>query len=157
MKSKVKTYVLCILFTVGVGALSAFLTRNSMDVYETINKPPLAPPSVLFPIVWSVLYVLMGISFGNILIRGREQGIYTLPSVKIYLAQLAVNFFWSIIFFGLRAFVLSFLWLVLLWVLIIMMIDSFSKISKFAAYINIPYFLWVSFAAYLNFMIYRIN
>jgi len=157
MRSKTRTLVLCILFTVGVGALSAFLTRNSMDVYETINKPPLAPPAILFPIVWSVLYVLMGISFGNILNRGREQGIYTLPSVKIYLAQLAVNFFWSIIFFGLRAFVLSFLWLVLLWVLIIIMIDNFSKISKFAAYINIPYFLWVSFAAYLNFMIYRLN
>lgn len=157
MKSKFRTYTLSILFTVGVGALSAFLTRNSMDVYETINKPPLAPPPILFPIVWSVLYVLMGISFGNILIRGRKEGVYTLPSVKLYLAQLTVNFFWSIIFFGLRNFVLSFLWLVFLWVLIIMMIDNFSKISKFAAYINIPYFLWVSFAAYLNFMIYRIN
>lgn len=157
MKSKAKTYVLSVLFTLGVGALSAFLTRNSMDVYETINKPPLSPPSVLFPIVWTVLYILMGISFANILIRGREEGIYTLPSVKIYLAQLAVNFFWSIIFFGLRSFALSFLWLVLLWVLIIVMIDNFSRVSKFAAYINIPYFLWVSFAAYLNFMIFRIN
>ena len=157
MKSKIRTYALCILLTVGAGALSAFFVRGSMDVYETINKPPLAPPPVLFPIVWSVLYILMGISLANILVRGRTEGIYTLPSVKIYLAQLTVNFFWSIIFFGLRAFALSFLWLVLLWVLIIMMIDKFSAISKSSAVINIPYFLWVSFAAYLNFMIYRLN
>lgn len=157
MKSKTKTYICSILITLAAGGLSAFLTRNNMDVYESINKPPLAPPALLFPIVWSILYVLMGISLANILIKGREKGIYTVPCVKIYFLQLAVNFFWSIIFFNFRAFLLSFIWLLLLWVLIIKMIDCFSKISKSAALINIPYFLWVTFAAYLNFMIYRLN
>lgn len=146
-----------IVLTLAVGGLSALLTKNNMDVYETINKPPLAPPGFLFPVVWAVLYVIMGISLAMVLIRGREEGIYTVPCVKIYVLQLAVNFFWSIIFFNLRAFLLSFVWLILLWVLIIVMIDRFSVVKKLAAYINIPYFLWVSFAAYLNFMIYRLN
>ena len=157
MKRKTKTYVACILLTLAVGVLSAFLTKNNMDVYETINKPPLAPAGFLFPIVWGILYVIMGISIAGILIKGREKEIYTIPCIKIYLLQLTVNFFWSLIFFNLRAFLFSLVWLLLLWVLIIVMIDRFSKISKFSAYINIPYFLWVSFAAYLNFMIYRLN
>ena len=157
MKSKTKTYVYSILITVAIGGLSAFLTRNNMDVYESINKPPLAPPAVLFPIVWSILYVLMGISLANVIIKGREKGVYSFPCVKIYALQLAVNFFWSIIFFNFRAFLLSFIWLLLLWVLIIVMIDCFAKASKVSAIINIPYFLWVTFAAYLNFMIYRLN
>ncbi|MBO4950963.1 MAG: tryptophan-rich sensory protein [Clostridia bacterium] len=157
MKSKTKTYVWSILVTLAVGGLSALLTRKSMDVYETVTKPPLAPPAVLFPIVWGILYVIMGISIAMILLKGRSEGIYTVPCVKIYALQLAVNFFWSIIFFNLRAFFFSFVWLILLWILVVVMIDRFSRVSKIAAYINIPYFLWVSFAAYLNFMIYRLN
>ena len=157
MKSKTKTYVYGVLITLAVGGLSAFLTRNNMDVYESINKPALAPPGFLFPIVWGILYVLMGISIANVIVKGCEKGIYAVPCIKIYALQLAVNFFWSIIFFNFRAFLFSFIWLLFLWVLIIIMIDCFSKATKFAAVINIPYFLWVSFAAYLNFAIYRLN
>lgn len=157
MKTKTKTYIFSILITLAVGGLSALLTKGNMDVYETIDKPPLAPPGFLFPIVWGILYVIMGASLANILVKGREKGIYTVPCVKIYALQLVVNFFWSIIFFNMRAFLFSFVWLLLLWVLIIVMIDRFSKISKISAYANIPYFLWVTFAAYLNFMIYRLN
>ena len=157
MKSKTKTYVYGVLITLAVGGLSAFFTRNNMDVYESINKPALAPPGFLFPIVWGILYVLMGISIANVIVKGCEKGIYAVPCVKIYALQLAVNFFWSIIFFNFRAFLFSFIWLLLLWVLIIIMIDCFLKVSKFAAVINVPYFLWVSFAAYLNFAIYRLN
>ena len=157
MKSKTKTYVYGVLITLAVGGLSAFFTRNNMDVYESINKPALAPPGFLFPIVWGILYVLMGISIANVIVKGCEKGIYAVPCIKIYALQLAVNFFWSIIFFNFRAFLFSFIWLLFLWVLIIIMIDCFSKVTKFAAVINIPYFLWVSFAAYLNFAIYRLN
>lgn len=157
MKTKTKTYIFSILITLAVGGLSALLTKGNMDVYETIDKPPLAPPGFLFPIVWGILYVIMGASLANILVKGREKGIYTVPCVKIYALQLVVNFFWSIIFFNMRAFLFSFVWLLLLWVLIIVMIDGFSKISRISAYANIPYFLWVTFAAYLNFMIYRLN
>ena len=157
MKTRTKTYLWSILVTLAVGGLAAFLTRNNMEVYETINKPNLAPPGFLFPIVWGVLYVLMGVSVANVIIKCRENGAYVMPCIGIYAAQLVVNFFWSIIFFNFRAFLFSFVWILLLWVLVILMIKCFYKISKGAAYINIPYFLWVTFAAYLNYMIYTLN
>lgn len=157
LKQSKKTYLRCILITLAVGALSAFLTRNNMDVYSSIEKPPLAPPGILFPIVWTILYTIMGVSLSMVIIKGRTEGIYTYPSLKIYVYQLAVNFFWSIIFFNCRSFLFAFLWLVLLWVLIGIMIFRFYGINKLAAILNIPYFLWVTFAAYLNLMIYILN
>ncbi len=157
MKSKTKTYLWCIGLTLAAGALSAFLTMGNMDVYEEITKPPLAPPAILFPIVWTILYTLMGISLAGVIIKGRKDGKYTLPAIRTYVIQLAVNFFWSIIFFNLRAFLFSFAWLFLLWFLIIDMIFKFYKISRISAYINIPYFIWVTFAGYLNLMIYILN
>ncbi len=157
MKSKVKTYVYSILFTLAVGGLSALLTKGNMDVYENITKPALAPPGWIFPVVWGILYTVMGISLAMVLNKGKDDGEYVLPAVRIYAFQLAVNFFWSIIFFNLRAFLLSFVWLILLWVLVAAMIFKFYSVSKPAAYINIPYFLWVTFAAYLNYMIYTLN
>lgn len=157
MKSKTKTYVLSIALTLAVGGLSALLTMGNMDVYNEINKPQASPPSILFPIVWGILYVLMGISVAKVLIKGREEGIYTFPALRIYVLQLAVNFFWSIIFFNMRNFLLSFVWLLLLWVLIVNMIIKFYRIDKVGAWLNVPYLLWVSFAGWLNFMIYTLN
>lgn len=154
---KTKTYVWSVVITLAVAGLSALLSMRNMDVYDSIVKPSFAPPAILFPIVWGILYILMGISIANVIIKAREKGVYALSCIKIYALQLTVNFFWSIIFFNLRAFLFSFIWLVLLWVLIIVMIKCFSKISPFAAYINIPYFLWVTFAAALNFMIFKLN
>ncbi len=156
MLKKIKTYAIGILIPVAVGLLSAFLTRESMDVYQSIVKPKLAPPGILFPIVWTVLYILMGI--GSVLVynsvaneKDKKQALI------IYGLQLAVNFFWSILFFNQRAFLASFLWLILLWILIIAMILSFKKINKTAAWLQVPYFLWVTFAGYLNLMIYLLN
>ncbi|MBE6681914.1 MAG: tryptophan-rich sensory protein [Ruminococcaceae bacterium] len=154
---KTKTYVWSVIVTLAVAGLSALLSMGNMDIYGSIEKPAFAPPSILFPIVWGILYILMGISVANVIIKAREKGVYALSCIRIYALQLIVNFFWSIIFFNLRAFLFSFIWLVLLWVLIIVMIKCFSKISSFAAYINIPYLLWVTFAAALNFMIFRLN
>ena len=157
MKSSTKTYLRCILITLAVGALSAYITRNNMDVYKSIEKPPLAPPGFLFPIVWTILYALMGTSLALVITTGRRECTYTFPSLKVYVYQLVVNFFWSIIFFNCRSFLFAFIWLVLLWVLVGIMIFRFYGINKAAALINIPYFLWVTFAAYLNFMIYLLN
>ena len=157
MKSKTKTYVWCIVLTLAIGALSAIITMGNMDVYNDIIKPPLAPSGFVFPIVWTILYTLMGISLALVINKGRNKGVYTLPAIRTYVLQLAVNFFWSIIFFNMRAYFLSFVWLILLWFLIVDMIFRFYKISKLASYINIPYFLWVTFAGYLNFMIYILN
>ena len=157
MKSSTKTYLRCILITLAVGALSAYITRNNMDVYKSIEKPPLAPPGFLFPIVWTILYILMGISLALVITTGRREGIYTFPSLKVYVYQLAVNFFWSIIFFNCRSYLFAFIWLLLLLVLVAIMIFRFYGINKTAAILNIPYFLWVTFAAYLNLMIYLLN
>ncbi len=154
MKKKVKSYVIGIAIPVAVGALAAFLTRNNMDLYDTIIKPALAPPGILFPIVWTILYVLMGI--GSTMICHAE-GTNKAQALFLYGLQLMVNFFWSILFFNKRAFFFSFIWLLLLWILIAAMILGFRKINKTAAYLQIPYILWVTFAGYLNLMIAMLN
>lgn len=157
MKKSTKTYILSIVLTLAVGVIAALLTRNNMDVYENIRKPFLAPPGIVFPIVWTILYILMGISFAIVLQKSAKEGIYALPAILIYILQLAVNFLWSIIFFNLEAYLFSFIWLLVLWVLVGAMIIKFYEISPLAAYLNIPYFVWVTFAGYLNFMIYALN
>ncbi len=156
MLKKIESYAVGIAIPLLVGILSAFLTMGSMDIYSSIVKPNTAPPAILFPIVWTVLYVLMGI--GSTMVYKTDAD----PSLKrsaltLYGLQLAVNFFWSILFFNQRAFLLSFVWLIILWILILSMIVSFSKVNKAAALLQIPYLLWVSFAGYLNLMIVLLN
>lgn len=156
MKINWKQLIISILISVGVGALAGILTRNSMDVYSMFNKPPLAPPGWLFPIVWTILYVLMGISAylvysADVLQEDKEK------ALSVYSFQLFFNFLWSIVFFNFQARLLSFIILIILWVLIIMMIILFNKVSKVAAKLQIPYLLWVTFAGYLNFMVYYLN
>lgn len=157
MLKKIKPYIISILIALAVGGLAAWLTRNSMDIYSSINQPALAPPGWLFPIVWGILYVLMGISSGliytNESVSPEEKSI----ALKIYGFQLIVNFFWSLIFFNLRNYLFAFFWILLLWVLIIFMIIRFVRIKPIAGWLQIPYLLWVTFAAYLNFMIYLLN
>ncbi|MBQ4100135.1 MAG: tryptophan-rich sensory protein [Oscillospiraceae bacterium] len=154
MLKKIKPYVISIGIALAVGGLSALLTQNNMDIYNEIIKPPLAPPGFLFPIVWTVLYVLMGISSARVWVKDKESSKGVL---FIYALSLVVNFFWSIIFFNMRMFLSSFIWLILLWVLIILTIKGYLKISKFAGILQIPYLLWVTFAGYLNLMIYILN
>ena len=157
MWQKIKPYVISILIALGVGGLSALLTRGNMDVYERIVQPPLAPPMWLFPVAWGILFVLMGISSAMVY----EQRLY-LPAqvssaLRIYALQLIVNFFWSIIFFNLQAYWFAFFWLVLLWVLILCIILKFRGIRPVAAYLQIPYLLWVTFAGYLTLAIAILN
>ncbi|MBQ2965348.1 MAG: tryptophan-rich sensory protein [Clostridia bacterium] len=154
MLKKVITYAVSIAVAVGVGSLSALLTSGSMDIYSTLKTPPLSPPSVVFPIVWTILFTLMGISAARVFIANEYKWNNTLT---VYAVQLAVNFLWSIIFFNIRALLIAFLWLILLWVLIIIMIKGFYKYDKPAAYLQIPYLLWVTFAGYLNIGIYWLN
>ena len=149
-----KALVVSILLSLGVGGLSALFTRNSMDVYKDLVKPELAPPSWIFPVVWTILFILMGISAYLVYISDSQ---YRNSSLKIYAAQLVVNFFWTIIFFNLEMYLLAFVWLLLLWILILLMIASFYKVNKTGAYLMIPYLLWVTFAGYLNLSIYLLN
>ena len=152
MWKKIKPYVIWIAISLSVGILSALFTKDSMDIYGTLNQPPLSPPSWLFPVVWTILFTLMGISAAMVYVKNR-----TNKGLLINLIQLAVNFLWSIIFFNFRAFLFSFIWLILLWILILTMIIEYKKTDKVAAYLQIPYLLWVTFAGYLNLMIYILN
>jgi tryptophan-rich sensory protein len=149
-----KALVICILIPLSVGALSALLTNNSMNTYEKLIQPPLSPPGWLFPIVWTILFILMGISSYLIYVSDSP---YKKSALRIYAIQLAVNFFWTLIFFNMERYLFAFIWLLLLIVLIVIMIMSFSRINKTAAYLQIPYLLWVSFAGYLNLGIYLLN
>ena len=157
MIKKIKPYVISVAIALIVGGLSALITSGNMNIYDTINTPPLAPLGYLFGIVWPILYVLMGISASLVYTAKGEPKAKVSSALKTYAFQLFVNFFWSIIFFNLRAFLFAFVWLVVLWILILIMIVKFTKIRPLAGYLQIPYILWVTFALYLNFMIYILN
>ena len=155
-KTQWKTYGFWIISTELVGALSGWLTRDGTQLYSTsIAQPPLSPPSLAFPIVWSILFALMGIGAARIYLspasNARSQGLLR------YFLQLAFNFFWSIIFFNFQKFGFAFLWLLVLWFLILRMILSFRKADPLAAWIQLPYLLWVTFAAYLNLGVWILN
>jgi len=147
---KWKVYFLSILITLLVGLIAGLLTMNSMGIYSTINRPPLSPPSWLFPVVWTILYTLMGISVARYIIKTNE-----IP--RIYVLQLIVNFIWPFIFFNLEAYLLAFIWLILLIALVVLMILEFYRVDKLASLLQIPYLIWLLFAAYLNFSIYLLN
>ena len=151
-----KTYAFWIVLAEVVGALSGWLMRKGVKVYNaTVEQPPLSPPSIVFPIVWGILFALMGIGAARIYLAPASNT--RSSSLLLFLVQLAFNFFWSIIFFNLQDFGFAFLWLIVLWVLILLMILSFRKVDKPAAWLQIPYLLWVSFAAYLNFGVWLLN
>ena len=154
-KSKIKPYAVSILLTLAVGGLSGFLTSMGMDSFDALTKPPLTPPSFLFPIVWTVLFILMGVGAARIFMT--EPTAARNRALIVYVVQLAVNFLWSIIFFNLQAYGFAFFWLILLWVLILTMIYLFCKVDKPAALLQIPYAIWVTFAGYLNLMIWLMN
>ena len=145
--------IIAILIPLAVGSFSALISGN-MALYSTINKPAFSPPSIVFHIVWTILYVLMGIS--SYIIYSSDSADKT-RALKIYALQLFFNFCWSILFFRYNLYLLSFLWLVILIVLICIMIKDFYKINPAAAYLQIPYLLWCIFAAFLNFSIYTMN
>lgn len=153
MKIQWKKLILCLALPLGVGGLSALLTRDAMGDFGALNQPPLSPPGWLFPVVWTVLYILMGLSSYLVLTSGKA----SLQALEVYGAQLAVNFFWSIIFFNLGWYLFSFLWLILLLALVTAAILLFCRASRAAAYLLVPYLLWVAFAGYLNLFIYLLN
>ena len=157
MWKKSKPFVVSIAVALAVGGLSSLLTSGNMDLYSAITKPPLSPPALLFPIVWSILYILMGI--GSALIWNMRANYPALAkdALLTYGVSLAVNFFWSLLFFNMRAFLAAFVWLCLLWFLIVQTVLKYRKLDKLAARLQIPYLLWVSFAGYLNMAIFLLN
>ena len=155
-KINLKRLIISLLIPLIVGGASALVTGGNMDVYSRINRPPLSPPGIVFPIVWTILFTLMGISL--YLVWNKEN--YSGSKAGAYFwffAQLFLNFIWSPIFFGAQQYLAAFIILVLLWLCIIAMIISFYKISKPAALLQIPYLIWLIFAGYLNLAIYILN
>lgn len=139
-----------------VGALSGWLTRSAMESYsESIVQPPLSPPGWVFPVVWTLLFALMGIGSARVYLSpaSPERSL----GLNLFIAQLVVNFFWSPIFFNLQAFGFAFFWLLLLWALVLWMILTFRKTDPLSAKLQIPYLLWLTFAAYLNLGVWYLN
>ncbi|MBQ5739072.1 MAG: tryptophan-rich sensory protein [Oscillospiraceae bacterium] len=151
-----KRYALWVLFCEAVGALSGFLTRSGMRIYEqSVDKPPLTPPGIVFPIVWGILFALMGIGAARVSVQGERS--MRRAALTVFFVQLFFNFFWSIIFFNFQTFGLAFIWLLLLLALVVLMIVLFARVDKAAALLQLPYLLWVGFALYLNFGVWRLN
>ncbi len=155
MKIHLKKLIISILIPLAVGGLSALLTMGSMESFEQLNKPPLSPPGWLFPVVWSILFILMGIASYLVYVSKRSDE--RKSALTFYAVQLFFNFVWSLLFFNLEAYLFAFIWLVALWILIIITAIKFYRISKPAGYLLIPYILWVTFAGYLNLAIYILN
>ncbi len=155
MRIEWKKLLICIAIPLAVGGFSALLTAGNMKLFEEVNKPPLSPPGWLFPVVWTILYVLMGIALYLVVTtKTRENKV---PALASFGVQLFFNFFWSIIFFNAQAYLFAFVWLLLLWIAIIVNICFFNRINNTSAKLLIPYLVWVTFAGYLNFGIYILN
>lgn len=154
-KKQIITYACFIIGTLLLGFASSVFVNMGMENYRSLDKPPLSPPEILFPIAWTILYTLMGVSMATVFLKADP--ISKKASLKIYIFQLIVNLLWPIFFFTLGWYFFSFLWLTLLIVLVIAMIIIFYSTSKTAALLQLPYLAWLTFAAYLNLAIFALN
>lgn len=155
MKIDFKRLLINILIPVGLGTIVGLLT-SAGNSYNDMVQPSFAPPGIVFPIVWTILYTLMGIS--SYLVSSSNCKIYDCKeALTVYYSQLAINLLWSFIFFTFKAYLLAFIWILLLIVLVVCMIKRFYDISKVSGLIQIPYLIWLIFAAVLNFSIFTLN
>ena len=152
---KWKPLIVSLAVSLGVGGLSAILTRSEMAVYEALNQPPLSPPGWVFGVVWTILFTLMGIA--AYLAWQADAGNQRRRAIRFYAAQLAFNFVWTLIFFNARLFGLALIWLVILWVLILLTTVQFYRLRPAAGWLMLPYLLWVTFAGYLNAGVWLLN
>lgn len=157
MKLNKKLLAKCIAIPVVLGIVSSLLTMGGMKVFNsTMNQPPLSPPMWLFPVVWTLLYVMMGTA--SYLVYTSEKEAKELSNaMSLYAAQLVVNFLWPIFFFHFQWYLLSFFWLLLLWVLVFLTTRQFYNISRLAGYLMVPYLVWLTFAAYLTLGVWWLN
>ena len=150
--NKIKIYVGSILLPVALGALTGIVISGSMD-YEMLNKPALSPPSALFPIVWTALYVLMGVSYGML----KSKGLLESGVSAVYYAQLTVNLLWPVFFFVFKWRLFAFIWIIALAALVMIMTAVFYKRDKTAGLLQLPYVAWTLFASYLNLFAFLLN
>lgn len=151
-----KVYAFWIVLSELVGLISGWLSAEGMMIYNLVaNKPALTPPSWVFPVVWTVLFALMGIGAARVWLA--DNPVWKTPGINVFFAQLTLNFFWPLFFFNAQAYGFALIWLLLLWILVLGMIWIFYKSDKLAAYLQIPYLLWLTFALYLNAMVWLLN
>lgn len=148
---RLKTYK-NIVFPLLVGGISALLTKNGMKEFQNVKQPPLSPPSWLFPVAWTIFYLMMGYAY-----ELYERSADNTDGRLWYYLQLFVNFFWSIVFFNFRWYLFAFAWLIFLLVLIVITAKQFYKAYPKAGWLMIPYALWVTFAGYLTLGVYMLN
>ena len=146
--------ILCVLAPLGGGFLISLLTQNAMSQFSSFNQPPLAPPAWLFPVAWTILYILMGVASWLICISTNKS---KTSALVIYAIQLVLNFIWTPIFFNANQYWLAFGILIAMWLLEIILLTKSFKISRPAFWCLIPYLLWTTFAAYLNISIAILN
>ncbi len=156
-KINIKKLAICILIPLIAGGLSTLIVGSDMKIYSSIERPPLSPPGIVFPIVWSILYVLMGISLYLVSVDKSASEDEKTVAKTVFFVQLFLNFIWSPVFFKFKMYLLAFIILILMIAAVVLMIMKFYKISKPAAYLQIPYLIWLLIAAYLNFGVYVLN
>ena len=147
LSNESRIYAFFIILCEAVGVVSGLISMMDMRNFGDVLQSEMTPPGIVFPIAWGILYALMGIGAARVWLS--EESLDQIKALIVFAAQLIVNFFWSIIFFNLQAFQLAFWWLILLWLLIIIMTVLYFRCDKLAAYLQIPYLLWVTFAGYL--------
>lgn len=152
MKEKLKN-LFYIFFPLIVGGIVGFLTKDYID-YSSLDKPPLSPPKIIFPVMWSIIYLLMGISY---YLYKRDYNVNNKVVRNSYYSQLFVNLLWTIIFFVLKLRFIAIIWILLLLIFVVNLFSVFKKFNKISAYLNIPYIIWVIFATYLTIGIYILN
>ena len=157
MRKQWKALFISILIPLAVGGLSGYITKNASAQFQSMVQPPLAPPAWLFPVVWTFLFILMGIASYLVWKDPHTTPDAKAAALRIYGIQLAVNFFWTVLFFNLGLYFAAFVWLLLLWGLILITFFRFRKISSTAGLLLLPYLLWVTFAGYLNLAIALLN
>jgi tryptophan-rich sensory protein len=152
-----KKLIFSIFICLFAGFIGSYFTNPAIPTwFATLQKPSFAPPNWVFAPVWTSLYILMGISLFLVWQKGREDKTVK-AAIYLFAGQLVLNALWSFVFFGLRSPLLGLIEIIILWIAILATIMSFMKISRTAAYLLIPYILWVSFAAFVNFSIWRVN
>ena len=151
-----KSYLFWIILCEAVGILAGMFSKDGMEQYlQTVTQPSFAPPPAIFPVVWAVLYALMGVGMARVWLYGVVPE--KLTAQNLFVAQLILNFFWPLIFFNVMAFGFAFLWIILLWILVLAMLLAFWRQDTLAGFLQLPYLLWITFAAFLNFTVWMQN
>lgn len=152
-KARVFALIICIVTPILIGFISAMLTMKDMRIFSAMDKPYFCPPGIVFSIVWTILYILMGIASYFVLMTNAPTGLKML-AFTLYAIQLIMNFFWSLIFFQAKAYLLAFVWLAILFILVVLCMITFFRVKTLSGVLFIPYVAWLILAGYMNMAAY---